>query len=239
MIIKSPAIVIHSLRYGEADLIITLFTKTSGLRTYLQKGILKSKKGKIRSSLFQPLMLIEIEAYHKNKGALERLKEARVLTHYSSLHTDVVKNALVFFISDILKNSIHEEETNTDLFEYLETALLWLDSHATIGNFHITFLIKLTQYLGFFPDISQIEQDYFNMQDGVFQASSSNVHCVKGEHISRFKEFLGTTFEGSMSIRLSKSTRSDVLAMLLVYFELHLHGFKKPKSLSVLSEIFN
>ncbi len=239
MIIKSPAIVIHSLRYGEADLIITLFTKTNGLTTYLQKGVLKSKKGKIRSSLFQPLMLIEIEAYHKNKGTLERLKEARVLTHYSSLHTDVIKSALVFFVSDILKNSIHEEEANTDLFEYLETALLWLDSHVAISNFHITFLIKLTQYLGFYPDVSQIESEYFNMQDGVFQAISTNVYCVKGEHISRFKEFLGTTFEDSMNIRLSKNTRTEILAMLLVYFELHLHGFKKPKSLSVLSEIFN
>jgi len=239
MIIKSPAIVIHSLRYSEADLIVTLFTKTSGLRTYMQKGILKSRKGKIRSSLFQPLMHIEIEANHKNKGTLERIKEARVLTHYSSLHTNVIKSALVFFISDILKNSIHEEETNIDLFEYLETALLWLDSHDTIGNFHITFLIKLTQYLGFFPDTSQLKSEYFNMQEGVFQSIITNPHCLKGEHVSRFKEFLGTTFEESMSIRLSKAIRSDILAMLLVYFELHLHGFKKPKSLSILSEIFN
>ncbi len=239
MIIKSPAIVIHSLRYSEADLIVTLFTKTSGLRTYLQRGILKSKKGKIRSSLFQPLMHIEIEANHKNKGTLERIKEARVLTHYNSLHTNVVKSALVFFISDILKNSIQEEETNIDLFEYLETALFWLDSHDIIGNFHITFLIKLTQYLGFFPDTSQLECEYFNMQEGVFQSVSTNPYCLNGEHISRFKEFLGTTFEESMNVRLSKAIRSDILAMLLVYFELHLHGFKKPKSLSVLSEIFN
>ena len=139
MIIKSPAIVIHSLRYGEADLIVTLFTKTSGLRTYLQKGVLKSKKGKIRSSLFQPLMLIDIEAFHKNKGTLERLKEAKVSQHYISLHTNVLKSALVFFIADILKSSIQEEEANIDLFEYLETAILWLDTHESVANFHIAF----------------------------------------------------------------------------------------------------
>ncbi len=239
MIIKSPAIVLHALRYGEADLIVTLFTKTSGLRSYLQKGVLKSKKGKIRSSLFQPLMLLEIEAYHKNKGTLERIKEARVLTHYATLHTDVVKSALVFFVSDILKNSVKEEETNTDLFEYIETALQWLDSHTMIGNFHITFLIKLTQYLGFYPELSQVAFDYFNMEDGVFQSRKTNIYCSKGEHVSRFKEFLGTTFEASMNIGLSKKVRSDILAMLLVYFELHLHGFRKPKSLSVLNEIFS
>ncbi len=238
MIINSPAIVIHAIRYSEADLIVTLFTKTSGLKSYLQRGVLKSKKGKIRSSFFQPLTVLEIEAVHKNKGTLERIKDARVVSHYTTLHTDYVKSALVFFISDILKSSIHEEETNIDLFEYLEVTLLWLDTHDTIGNFHITFLIKLTQYLGFFPELSQIEEEYFNLQEGVFQPASTNPYCASGVHVSLFKEFLGTTFEESMNIKLSKNSRSEILAMLLVYFELHLHGFKKPKSLSVLNEIF-
>ncbi|WP_109301792.1 DNA repair protein RecO [Aquimarina sp. AU474] len=239
MIINSPAIVIQSIRYGEADLIVSLFTKTEGLRSYMQRGVLKSKKGKIRSSFFQPLMLLEIEASHKNKGTLERIKDARVLTHFNSLHTDFVKSSLVFFISDILKSSIQEEEANVDLFEYLQTTILWLDTNEAIGNFHITFLIKLTQYLGFFPDVSDVDYEYFNMQDGIFQAGKTNLYCVKGDHVSKFKIFLGTTFEESMNIRLSKIARSEILTMLLVYFELHLHGFKKPKSLSVLREIFN
>ena len=100
-------------------------------------------------------------------------------------------------------------------------------------------MIKLTQYLGFFPDTSQIENEFFNMQDGVFQAIKSHDYCVQGTHVLKFKQFLGTTFEESMNIALSRQIRSDILTMLLVYFKLHLHGFKKPKSLSVLSQIFN
>ena len=239
MIIHSPAIVIHSLRYSEADLIVSLFTKTSGLRSYLLRGVLKSKRGKVRASLFQPLTLLEIEAFHKDKGTLEKIKEAKLKTVYKTLHTDFVKSSLVFFISEVLKNAIKEEEANTGLFEYLETALVWLDEHETIGNFHIVFLTKLTQYLGFYPDVSVNKAIYFNMQDGVFQHNTSNAYCVSGQHITEFKLFLGTTFDASMDIKLSKAMRSDILAMLLVYFELHLHGFKKPKSLSVLNEIFN
>ncbi|GGX11924.1 DNA repair protein RecO [Aquimarina muelleri] len=239
MIIKSPAIVIHSLRYSEADLIVSLFTKTNGLRSYLLRGVLKSRRGKIRASLFQPLTLLEIEAFHKDKGSLERIKEAKIKTTYKTLHTNFVKSSLVFFISEVLKNSIHEEEANVDLFEYLETVLIWLDEHETIGNFHIVFLIKLTQYLGFYPDIPIAKANYFNMLEGVFQSSSNNAYCIDGQHIAQFKFFLGKTFEASMYIKLSKAIRRDLLAMLLVYFELHLHGFKKPKSLSVLNEIFN
>lgn len=239
MIVQTSAIVIHSLRYGESDLIVSLLTKTSGLHSYLLKGVLKSKRGKIRSSLFQPLSLLEIEANHRNKGNLERIKEARILKPYQSLHTDFVKTSLVFFLSEVLKNTIHEEEANEELFHYLETTFLWLDSHDNISNFHISFLIKLTQYLGFYPDVSDISLSVFNMQEGCFQKNVSNIYCKDDESVLVFKNFLGTTFEGSMNIKMSRTVRNDILSMLLVYFELHLHGFKKPKSLTILNEIFS
>jgi len=239
MIVCTPAIVIHSIRYGEGDLIVSLLTKSNGLKSYLLKGILKSKRSKIRSSLFQPLTLLEIEANHKDKGSLERIKEAKILTPYQSLHIDFVKSSLVFFLAEILKNVIYEEEPNEELFEYLKTTFLWLDAHDTIGNFHISFLIKLTQYLGFYPDISNITLPVFNMQDGCFQESSSNIYCIEGGNVLLFKKFLGTTFDDSMKIKLSRMSRNDILNVLLVYFELHLHGFKKPKSLTILNEIFS
>ena len=239
MIVHTSAIVIHSIRYGDSDLIVSLLTKTSGLRSYLLKGILKSKRGKIRSSLFQPLTLLEIEANHKDKGTLERIKEAKILIPYQSLHTDLLKSSLVFFISEVLKNSIREEEVNEELFYYLKATFLWLDSHTIIGNFHISFLIKLTQYLGFYPDVSDISLPVFNMQDGCFQDEVSNIYCEEGEKIQIFKEFLGTTFDACMNIKLSRALRNTILKMLLVYFELHLHGFKKPKSFSILNEIFS
>jgi len=213
MIVHTAAIVIHSLRYSESDLIVSLFTKTSGVRSYLLKGILKSKRGKIRASLFQPLTLLEIEANHRGKGKLERIKEAKILIPYQSLHTDFVKSSLVFFLSEVLKNSIHEEEENEEFFHYLETMFLWLDSHETIGNFHISFLIKLTQYLGFYPDVSQMYSPVFNMQEGCFQNEDSNPYCVKGQRVSVFKEFLGTTFEESMDIRMTRELRNDILSM--------------------------
>lgn len=239
MIINSPAIVIHSLRYSEADLITTLFSEKYGLRSYLLKGVLKSKRGKIRASLFQPLTLLEIEANHKNKGTLESIREAKILVPLQTLHTHPVKTAMVFFLSEVLKNSIREEEANADLFEDLKTMLLWLDTHENINNFHIVFLIKLTEHIGFYPDVSFLELDYFNLQEGCFQKHSTSAYCLKGDNISKLKQFLGTRFEESMNIALTKSVRKDILNMLLVYFELHLHGFKKPKSLIVINEIFN
>ena len=50
--------------------------------------------------------------------------------------------------------------------------------------------------------------------------------------------FFGIDFDKINGIKLTKNERSDLLTLLLQYYQLHLHGFKKPKSLSVLNQIF-
>ena len=238
MLITTQAIVISALNYSEADLIVKCFTKSSGLKSYLLRNILKSKKGKLRTSMFQPLMQLEIEANHKDKGTLESIREAKVAYQYQNLHTDITKTAVVFFISDMLRNTIIEEEENTLLFDYLKTAIIWLDTHDTIANFHLLFLVKLTQYLGFYPDETQQHYEYFNLIEGTFEPSEVNLYCQTGVKINILKQLLGIKFDELPEIKLNQKQRGDFLTMLLQYYELHLHGFKKPRSLAVLNSIF-
>ena len=238
MIVKTPAIVLHALKYSESDLIVKLYTKSNGLKSYLLRGVLKSKRGKIKSSLFQPLSIIEVEAVHKDKGTLERLREAKVSYPYKSLQLDFVKNAIVFFLAEMLKNSIKEEEKNEALYNYLETSLKWLDDQEDVANFHILFLIKLTQYLGFYPDTTDNLGTFFDLQEGNFVSQANNNLCFEGDVIDYLKVFLGTNFDELSKTKLTKKIRADLLSFLLMYYELHLHEFKKPKSLSVLNEIF-
>ncbi len=238
MLITTSAIVLQTIKYGESDLIVKLFTNSSGLKSYLLKGVLKSKRGKIRASLFQPLTLLEIEASHKNKGSLERLREARLQQPYQTLYTDILKSSLVLFLSEMLKNSIQEEEENKTLYQYLVSSFLWLDNHDSFANFHLVFLLKLSQYLGFYPDDSLLSEPYFNLIEGGFQSNKDHEHCVSGTTVILLKSLLGITFDTSSDIKMSKNSRSELLMLLIRYFEVHLHGFKKPKSLYILNEIY-
>ncbi len=239
MVVHTNAIVISVLKYAEADLIVKCFTQKSGLKTYMLRGILKSRKGKFKTSLFQPLTQLELVAKHKDKGSLEYLQDAKILTHYQSLHTNGVKSAMVMFISEMLKNTIQEEEENEELYHYLENTFNWLDSHSDIANFHLLFLLKLTRYLGFYPEDSEKDLIYFNLLDGVFQHSKTNSYCIKGDLLDNLKLLLGTNFETINHVKLTKSNRADLLELLLNYYQLHIESFKKPKSLTVLHEIFN
>jgi len=238
MLVKTKAIVISSLKYGEADLIVKCFTQSSGLKSYLLRNVLKSRKGKLRASLFQPLTHIDIEANHKDKGSLERMREAKVTYHFKSLHTDVVKSSIVLFLSEVLRSSIQEEEENISLFQFLEQATIWLDSSTEIANFHLLFLLNLTQYLGFYPDITSKNLAFFNLQEGTFESSAIHLYCYNDARISLLKKLLGTNFDTLAQIKLNQNERSAFLQMLLQYYELHLHGFKQPRSLAVLNTIF-
>ncbi len=239
MNVTTRAIVLSALKYSEADLIVTCYTESSGIKTYLLRGILKSKKGKLRTSLFQPLTQLELVAYHKNKGTLESIREAKVHKPYKSLHTDVIKSSLVLFLSEMLKNAIKEEEPDNELFNYLSQSLEWLDDNDDISNFHVLFLLKLTAYLGFYPDTDDIEFQHFNLAEGRFEKNQFGMYTETGNTIENFKQFFGINFDGIRDIKLTKSARLDLLNLLLKYYQFHIQDYKKPKSLLVLNQLFN
>src|SRR5690606_32988163 len=149
MVVTTKAIVFSAIKYSEADLIASCFTEVAGVKSYLLRSILKSKRGKLKASYFQALTQLELIAEHKNKGTLEYIKEAKVFHPYQTLHTDIVKSSMVMFLSEMLKNCIREEEANTELYGFLENSFLWLDENDVIPNFHIFFLLQLSMYLGF------------------------------------------------------------------------------------------
>jgi DNA repair protein RecO (recombination protein O) len=238
MIVATKAIVFSAIKYSEADLIVTCFTQKEGIKSYLLRRILKSKSGKLKASQFQLLTQLDLVAYHKNKGSLESIREAKVIYPYQTLHTNVIKTGMIMFLAEMLKNCIKEEEPNQDLFEYLENVLYWLDCNEEIANFHILFLLKLSAHLGFQPDDSAIDAQYFNLSEGCFQKNESGIYCERGQVVEDFKLFFGINFDGISAIKIDKKARLDVLNLLLNYYQLHLQDYKKPKSLLVLNQLF-
>lgn len=239
MQVTTKAIVLISLKYGDTSLIVKAFTASDGLKSYLLKGVLTSKRGKLKSAYFQPLSQLELVANHKNKGTLESIREVKVNYHYQTLHTDISKNAMALFLAEILGNSVREEERNEPLFEFLEASLQWFDTHEAISNFHLYFLIRLTKYFGFYPDTNDMGTACFDLQEGEFTNTPSLNPILTGENLSFFKRFLGINFDEVQRIKMNKTNRQELLKSLVLYYELHLQGFRKPKSLAVLNEVFS
>jgi DNA repair protein RecO (recombination protein O) len=157
---------------------------------------------------------------------------------YHSLQTHVIKSSIVFFLAETLTSILKEEEANESLYSYLETTLQWLDSQTEFANFHLLFLLKLTKHLGFYPEMAINNETWFNLAEGVFEENKTNIYAISGENIVLLKHLLGIHFDELNAVKITSNQRQSFLKMMLLYFELHLEGFKKPQSMQIFNQIF-
>lgn len=239
MLSTTNAIVLSKLKYRDNDLIVKCYTQEHGIISFLARGVLKSKKYSAKAAHFQLLSQIQVVFNYTKTRSLYTLKEVKTNHIYASLHSHILKSAVVMFLSEILAITLQEEEKNEPLYSYLETTLLWFDADKAYANFHLLFLLKLTKYLGFYPDVTNINDTHFNLEDGSFQMKDQGKYSISGENLILLKELLGIKFDALHTIRISAQKRQSFLNMILLYFELHLGSFNPPKSLQVFNQVFN
>jgi DNA repair protein RecO (recombination protein O) len=237
LLVKTKAIVISSLKYQEKSLIVKCLTQSDGLKSYFVPNAFAAKKSNQKIAYFQPLSLLEIEANHKNKGALEHFKEIKLAHGYQTISTDIIKSTIVMFLSEIIHHSIHEEEKNENLFNFLESALLWLDAHDEMANFHLILMVEMTKFFGFYPDNSESVFKFFDCKEGNFTAFQGT-NCLNEHETFLFKKLINLKFDSDQKV-FAGIERQILLKILLDYYSIHLDGFKKPKSLDVLKEVFS
>ena len=101
------------------------------------------------------------------------------------------------------------------------------------------FLLNLSRFLGFYPDLSESHKTAFNLLEGRFIDAEYEKLSITGNELILFKKLLGINFDGINTISYNKSERQVILRVIIRYFELHLEGFRKPKSLDILETVFS
>ena len=112
MLIYTKAIVISKLKYRDNDLIVKCYTEHFGIQSYLLRGVLKSKTGKLKVAYFQLLSQLEINVNYKENRSLQSITEVKPFVFYQSVHTNVAKSAIVMFLAEVLSEILKEEEKN-------------------------------------------------------------------------------------------------------------------------------
>ncbi len=241
MLIETNAIVVSTIKYGDSSLIARCYCKELGLKSFLLKGILSSKKASLKKSLFQPLSIISLITQVKNEN-LERLqfiKEARVHFPLVEIPSDIKKNTIALFLSEVLTKVISEEGApNNSLYHFIEKNIINLETKEFSPLFHIKFILELTDRLGFYPNQSDFKENFFDLENGCFCANSPSKYVIGGDLVIALKKLLGTNFADLSQITISNTLRSKVLSILIDYFNIHLQGFGKIKSVDILHEIF-
>jgi DNA repair protein RecO (recombination protein O) len=84
MLHKTRGIGLSYLRYRESSIITKIYTEAFGIQTYIVNGVRSSKSKNNRIALFQPLTLLDMVVYHKNKeDTVHRISELKCYAPFS------------------------------------------------------------------------------------------------------------------------------------------------------------
>ena len=237
---KTEAIVLHAIKYGETRMIVDVFTKSQG-RLSLIVSIPKSPRARIRKQLFQPLTLLETEIDFRPKAQLQKLKDVRLAVPFVSIPFDPHKLAITLFVSEFLYHALRSEQRNEPLFDYIASSVEWLDGQTTsYANFHLVFLMRLSRFLGFYPNLDDYETgDYFDLRESTFCALPPKHHdFLKPEEAGKMQLMMRMDYATMHIYRLSHLDRDRLLEVAVTYYRLHLPSFPELKSLAVLRELY-
>lgn len=239
MITKTEAIVLHTLKYGEQKVIVDMFTRVCGRLSFIVT-IPKTGKGQMKKPYLQPLSLLEVSFDQRQQVQLQRLQNARLLVPYVSVYSSPDKLSIALFIAEYLYYALRSEQRNEPLFDYIADSLQWLDAaRDRVANFHLTFLMRLSKFLGFYPRLA-VGGDLFDLREGTFcSAAPTHPDFLQDREAEMVRLLMRMDFATMRLFKFSRGERQRVLEVLMRYYQLHLPNFPEMKSLAVLQEMYS
>lgn len=240
MYMRTRALVLRTTKYNDEAVITHLLTQSHGCIDMWVR-VSRSRRAAVRHTLFQPLTLVEVEWNEQRKADLKRPTAARAVQPFASLPYEPSKLAIALFLADFLHHAVRSEQDASDVFGYVVDSLQWLDAcPSSYANFHLVFLLRLTRFLGFMPEVADyVPGSYFDMRSGTFGTGAApHADCLTPADAAWVPKLLRMRYETMRVFRFSGADRSRLLAALNRYYALHLPGFPDLKSLDVLREMF-
>ena len=252
MLIKTEAIVLHAFKYGETRLIADLFTRQAGRLSFIVT-LPKTTKGRLKKQYFQPMTLLEVQCDVRPRVQLQKMRDARLLTAYASIPFSPEKLALSLFTAEFLYHALRSEQQNERLFAYVCDAMQWLDmAEGGYANFHLTFLMHLSSFLGFYPNLEATDSrpeadngaaedsgELFDLREGRFCRMAPMHHDFLEPGEARLiRVLMRMDFPTMHLFRFTRNDRNRIVEVLLHYYRLHIPQFPELKSVGVLRELW-
>lgn len=240
MLASTEGIVLHTVKYRESSVIATVYTRDFGRQSYLINAV-RSKKSKNKAGLLQPLFLVDLVAYQKQSREVQRVKEIKLNHAYQNIPFEIEKSTQAIFIAEVLYKTINEQESYVEMYDFIKNTFCYFDLMETgSANFHLYFLFRLTEYLGFLPNTDNVNYEgWFDLKKGSIVPNEPSHPHFANKELTGFLYTLSTLKISDLNeFHISKNSRNNLLEKLLEYFHLHFESLGKIKSLAVLKEVF-
>lgn len=158
---SSEGVVLARRNYGEADRIISVFTKSHGRVSYLAKGI-RRPKSKKRGHL-EVFGHISFQAV-TGKG-LDLITEAENIDDFSEVKKSLKKVSLAYYFMEVIGRITKEGEKNIELYELILMTLGKLKTAKLLRQLRLDFISRLLVLLGYWPERVNISDPDYQLEE--------------------------------------------------------------------------
>lgn len=225
---KFSGFLLSYFKYGENDAVLHCFTLENGFQSFFLKGVYSAKNKK--KAYLAPLNELLITVVDKKKisdlhlvSKIECLDD--ILPEYN-----VKVSSLAFFVSDFLHQVLRNEQANTLLYQEIKEMKLLISDGDTSA--HYTFLIRLLKIFGISPLLQ--DGNFLNIEKAEFQKFSEE-NGPNDEVSLIWRKVLEEKFTLQ---KIKKESRKILLDSIIFYYKIHFPDFHTPKSLAILTQVF-
>ena len=219
---SSRIIVLHLTKYGESSLVVHTIDSACGRCSYMLRGAGRSKH--VTMGALHNLAILDIVSVANPKSSMAYLKEYEPAVQLISLRSNMDKNAIAMFISELLYRTIVEQNCDERLFNWLCSAITLLNAaNDNIANFHLWFLAGFCTVMGFGPS-----------REGLFDGCD----LLQSDNLALLRQLTAYEFPEAMALPLTGARRRDFCEHMIRYISYHLGINLNIRSLDVLHELY-
>jgi DNA repair protein RecO (recombination protein O) len=194
----------------------------------------KGKKGQLMS----PMSIINISYFQRSDSQLAKISNIDFEIINKDIPFNPLKTSVLFFMNEVILNSIKEEAFNPQLYDFIKSSIQLLDVQNALSNFPLKFLLSLLGQLGYFPTIIK-NGIYFDQLNGVITPNEpSHPYYLNPLLTKLLINLTQEPFSNNGNVIPKKDKKALTLG-LLDYYKLKIDGFKPLKSLEVIEAVLD
>ncbi len=230
---RTQGVVLASSLSGEADRVARVFTRDYGKRSFVFKGIRKSKKRSLAAA--EPGSVVELVYYYHEERDFFIVNECAALKTHYSIRDDLAKILHLYLALEVVEKTTGFNDPNERIYDLLAAGIDALAGTPHIRQFTAFFLIRLLKIHGILPHFSRCRQcgseefTRFRLESADLMPVCARCLGVRGEGAGLFgpdtRAFIGSAVKSRFSSIDHARHAEDQMRMLVFSLCLFIEGY--------------
>lgn len=246
MIVRTEAVVLRTLAYGETSLIVTLFTREKGVVAVLARGA-RLPKSRFGATL-QPMAYVQALFYYKPTRSLQTLTESAHVQAFHHLGRNLGKIAVGLRLVELTHALLQPEEPAPSVFNLLVGTLAYLDAtERAVEHALPWYQLHLGAALGFAPAFAKADVEAVTGETGILTldtgamlpagALPAAARQASRAALRAFAIFARADLETALRLHLAPAVRREVDALVEAFLRYHVEEAYPTRSEAVLGRL--